>query len=135
MVNLWNKMVSHVIGEKQKIVLNPTGSVSQQSPVVEDKPTERIPEDILVKINELQKRNSDLRREFYQVSMTLGRVYAYHQELIKKMDDCNAQTKQKIQYAGDKLKLTHKLDYEWQFDGIDSFVGTKKPTPKQPEQK
>jgi hypothetical protein len=92
---------------------------------------EKIPDDILKKMEELKGKRKALLNRYLNVAFEAN-VYREAQDKIFERIKNNGEIyQQKVKYAADKLKLKKKKNYNWSFNGKDAFIG--KPIPEAPK--
>lgn len=86
--------------------------------------TEKIPEKFLA---DMTKNAGDKQKLSYQLlQMTINILNAQEEQknILVKMKASDEGYKKQVQYAFDKMRLAKNKDYQWRYDGKDSFIGT-----------
>ena len=99
---------------------------------------EKISEKHLEKIEGLKKEIDALNNEFFQLSTQIVGIQKKLNELYDKRQNKAESIQATIKDAGKKLKLDKRKDFNWRYNGTDSFIGvsyTAKPEPIKPEEK
>ena len=96
--------------------------------------TEKIPEKFVKRIQDGVKKKQKLTRDFLQISVNIVNFQRAQQELIDRLKSNDDNITETIKRAGQKMKLGKRKEYNWRYDGRDSFIGVyNPPKPKKPE--
>lgn len=97
-----------------------------QNKVEVEKPVlERIPDKILEKINKLRQDKQKYLQTMLNVSIQLTQLRDQQSIILKGMNSNMAAMQDILKDAHKKLRLAKKTDYQWRFDGKESFIGYK----------
>jgi hypothetical protein len=88
---------------------------------------EKIPEKLLGDITDKQKKRGQLLNQMLQTSVQVIAGQERQQEILKKMKNNDQSLGDRIKNAYNKMKLKRKAQYNWRYNGKDSFVGTEIP--------
>ncbi len=91
---------------------------------------EKIPEKLLIAINEVVNKKRTLLNQFLQVSFRVVNAQKQQKDMSDKLNNNAQSIGQKIQYAFKKMKLGKRKQYQWKYDGKDAFIGQLIPKPK-----
>ena len=100
--------------------------------------TEKISDKFVKKIHETIRKKQKLTNQFLQLSIKVVQAEKAQQELLETLRATSNDTITVLQRASQKMKLQKRKDYNWRFDGRDSFVGVynpPKPKSVKPEEK
>ena len=91
---------------------------------------EKIPVKCLEKIQKGKANQRKASQQVFEAGRVVGAWMTRLQEVNKQLSSAEASIKANLQDAHKKMKLDKKVEYQFQFDGNDSFVGVLKPKPK-----
>ncbi len=97
--------------------------------------TEKMPDKFIKKIQDGIKKKQQLTGQFLQLSVNIVKAQKAQRELIDRLTANGDSIKDTLSRASQKLRLQKRKEYNWRFDGRDSFVGVYNPSkPKKPVQ-
>ncbi len=97
--------------------------------------TKEFPEKLKKKMEEKMKLKQKRLKEFVGYSFNIAQAQAKQQEILKTLASVEESVKDTMKRAFKKLRLANEKDYNWRFDGRNSFIGVYNiPKPK-PEAK
>jgi len=98
--------------------------------------TEKIPEKLAKKITEKLQLKGKRIQQFLQLSVSIAKAQQKQQEFLGLFKSVEDSISDNLQRAFKKLGLKKKTDYQFRFDGRDSFIGVyNPPKPKKKEEK
>jgi len=102
--------------------------------------TEKIPDKFVEKIQGGIKKKQQLTNQFLQLSVNIVNAQKAQRELIDRLKSNDDSISDTLKRAGQKMKLAKRTEYNWRFDGRDSFIGVYNPpkpksTPTKPKEK
>ncbi len=95
--------------------------------------TEKIPEKMLGDMNKHAKEKQQCSYQLLQITINILNAQEQQKDILTRMKRADDDYKKQVQYAFNKMRLNRDKNYQWRFDGRDSFTGTlieKKDTPK-----
>jgi len=91
---------------------------------------EQIPEKQLRDVKKRLDKKQQLLQEFLQLSITATKIRQKIDDIYERINDNGQKIRTSIQHAYKKMKLGKKKNYQWRFDGRDSFIGIEMPLEK-----
>ena len=89
--------------------------------------TEKIPDKYIKKIQEGIKKRQKLNQDFFQLSVNIVKAQKAQRELVDRLKANDDSVSDTLKRAGQKTKLQKNKEYNWRFDGRDSFIGVYNP--------
>ena len=90
---------------------------------------EKIPEKIVEKLGTIKKDIEEINSEFFNLANQLVGIQDRLQTLKRRREEKGENYSSTLNFAAGKLKLKKRTDYNWRFDGKDSFIGVSYTTP------
>ena len=84
---------------------------------------EPIPEDLLKDIKEAEEKRQSLLNNFLNISLKRTKYEKIEQEILKQLDNNEQSLKSKLENAHKKMRLNKAIEYQWQYDGKENFIG------------
>ncbi len=97
--------------------------------------TEKIPEDLVKDIKEKMKKKNGLLQNFLRVALSIANANTQQALLLEKMKSQEDVIGSAINHAFRKMKLKKNPEYQFRFDGRDSFIGVYNPPKPKVEKK
>lgn len=90
---------------------------------------EAIPKKLLNPILDAEKNSRKLNRELHNLTIQILALRNRQEKTFKSLQTAGTSIRSKIERAFKKMKLGKKKQYNWRFDGKESFIGINRPEP------
>ena len=87
---------------------------------------EKIPEKIVKGMDETKNKKNKALNTFLNLSIQVVSLQIKQKELLDKVKSLDESLNSQFQNAVNKLRLKKKTNYNWTFNGKDTFIGTLK---------